>query len=152
MKLPCRRWMVFSLLLAGCLDPVTPVPQPSAPPPAAQSSTSPPNQSPPATERVAATVDTVGTKGKDYGGGPISEPLRQRWRQADRLLLLQVEKAVTDYASIFNEGKYPASHEEFMEKVVQEFKLQLPSLPPGERYVYDPETRKLMIERPVANP
>ena len=40
------------------------------------------------------------------------------------------------------------SHEEFMEKIVQANNIRLPELPEGHRYLYDPTTNELMVERP----
>ncbi len=103
---------------------------------------------PPQMERVKATIDTVGTKGKDYGDGPIATPLSLRWRIPDKVVLLYVQHALNLYYGL--EGHYPATHEEFMEKVVKANMLKLPDLPPGQRYIYDPETRELMVEREKA--
>lgn len=109
--------------------------------PAAAEAPSPPPQM----ERVKATMDTVGTKGKDYGEGPLATPLSLRWRIPDKVVLLYVQHALELYNGL--EGHYPATHEEFMEKVVKANMLKLPDLPPGQRYIYDPETHELMVER-----
>jgi hypothetical protein len=105
---------------------------------------------PPQMERVKATMDTVGTKGKDYGEGPIATPLSLRWRLADKIVLLEVQNALNLFWGF--EGRYPATHEEFMQKVVKDNNLKLPELPPGQRYVYDPETHELMVEREAKAP
>ena len=47
-----------------------------------------------------------------------------------------------------SEGRNPESHEEFMEKIVKFNQIKLPELPPGHKYVYDPATEQLMVERP----
>jgi hypothetical protein len=96
--------------------------------------------------RVPATADTVGTKGKDYGGGPITEPIRQRFRIEYDVQL----KLVTHALQLYNaeHGRYPATHEEFMKDIVEANAIRLPDLPPGQRYVYDPKTHTLMVERP----
>ena len=39
-------------------------------------------------------------------------------------------------------------HEEFMEKIVTFNQIELPALPPGHRYVHDPKSERLMVERP----
>jgi len=138
------RLVALSLLLpcAGCFDAL----QPASPPPAAPQT--PPPPVPTITERVKATPETVGTKGKDYGGGIITEPLSQRWRIEDNLRLKLVKPALDLYVAL-NDGRYPSSHEEFMEKVIKANNLKLPDLPPGQRYVYDVETHELMVERQV---
>jgi hypothetical protein len=110
-------------------------------PTAAEAAPSPPPQM----ERVKATMDTVGTKGKDYGEGPIATPLSLRWRIPDKVTLLTVQHCINLYWGL--EGHYPATHEEFMEKVVAANMIKLPDLPMGQRYVYDVETHELMVER-----
>lgn len=45
-------------------------------------------------------------------------------------------------------GEAPRTHDEFMTKIVQEQQITLPQLPAGHRYVYDPQTEQLMVERP----
>jgi hypothetical protein len=111
----------------------------------------PPNPVPTVTERVQATPENVGVKGKEYGGGIITEPLAQRWRVQDRIVMDQVKKAL-DLHHALNDGRYPATHDEFMEKVIRANNLKLPDLPPGQRYLYVPETHELMVERTVAAP
>ncbi len=90
----------------------------------------------------------VGKKGRGYGGGIITEPIRQRFLIQDRLILGQVKHAINLYKAQDPRNKGPRSQEEFMEKIIQANNLRLPELPRGERYVYDPETEKLMVERP----
>ena len=90
----------------------------------------------------------VGKKGRGYGGGIITEPIRQRFLLQDRLTLDQVKHAMKLYRAQDPRGKGPRSQEEFMEKIIHVNNLRLPELPRGERYVYDPKTEKLMVERP----
>ena len=47
-----------------------------------------------------------------------------------------------------NEEHAPRTHQEFMEKIIDANHRQLPTLPAGQRYVYDPSTEELMVERP----
>jgi hypothetical protein len=44
-------------------------------------------------------------------------------------------------------GSNPKTHDEFMSKIIQENNIQLPELPPGDKYVYDPEKGELMVEK-----
>jgi hypothetical protein len=122
--------------------------QPSTPKPAPPPAPAPPV--PTVTERVKATGETVGVKGKEYGGGIITEPLAQRWRMQDRIIMQHVDYALKLYQA--DQGRYPATHEEFMEKIVRGNNLKLPDLPPGQRYLYDVETHELMVERTVPAP
>jgi hypothetical protein len=137
-------WLVTALFCLGCIDPQAPAPQQPAPP----TVSGPPSGQPvvKSMEKVKATVDTVGTKGKDYGGGIITEPIRQRFRLEDRLLLLTVDQAMNLYHA--ENGRYPASHDEFMKVIIQANQIKLPLLPEGQTYVYDPQTHTLMVERP----
>ena len=52
------------------------------------------------------------------------------------------------YKAIDPENKGPRSHEEFMERIIKENAIELPILPDGHRYRYDPESEDLLIERP----
>jgi hypothetical protein len=61
---------------------------------------------------------------------------------------IMVPQALQLYAA--TEGNYPKTHQEFWEKVIvaNQLETQLPQLPEGHRYVYDPEKKELMVERP----
>ena len=39
-----------------------------------------------------------------------------------------------------SEGNCPKTQEEFMDKIIKENNLQLPTLPAGQSYFYDPST------------
>lgn len=104
-----------------------------------------------AMQRVEATVGTVGTRGRSYGGGIVSEPVSQLFKQKDRIQLMQLEQALKLYKA--EHGALPRSHEEFMQKIVnnRQYGIRLPELPPGHRYVWDPKQGKLLVERPAAS-
>lgn len=88
----------------------------------------------------------VGEKGRNYGGGLITEPASQYWKAKERIAFkVQIPKAMQLYKA--TNGKAPKTHEEFMEKIIKPGRINLPMLPPGRRYVYDPKTEKLMVER-----
>jgi hypothetical protein len=127
------------VFFSGCMDLLKPAPPQPAPPP---------TPVPTVTERVQATPENVGVKGKEYGGGIITEPLAQRWRVQDRLVMQNVDYALKLYQA--DQGRYPATHDEFMEKIIRANNLKLPDLPPGQRYLYVAETHELMVERTVA--
>lgn len=99
-------------------------------------------------ERVVADTG-VGEKGRGYGGGIITEPVRQYFRAPQMVVFdIQIPQAMNLYkASNNNQG--PASHEEFMTQIIQANQINLPKLPPGEKYIYDPEAEQLMVERPA---
>ena len=106
------------------------------------------NEAPPAGQNVIRRVAEVGVgeQGRGYGGGIITEPLRQRFRIQHQLMFLQVDQALKLFKA--QEDRSPNSHEEFMKKIIKPNQLALPKLPQGHRYVYDPELKKLMVERP----
>ena len=96
-------------------------------------------------ERQVAEVG-VGKKGRNYGGGVVSEPIRAMFRTEQRMQLLQVRQALDLYKA--SNGYFPKTHEVFIKDIIEVNSIQLPELPDGERYVYDPETSELMVERP----
>ncbi len=118
---------------------------------AATGKTPPPNTpaASAATEQVEATVNTVGTRGRSYGGGIVTEPVSQLFKQKDRIHLMQLEQAIKLYKA--EHGRLPQTHEEFMRKIVNnpQYGIRLPELPPGHRYVWDPKQEKLLVERPA---
>jgi hypothetical protein len=155
-----RRVWLLAVVLPGCLvllgceppppaaqnNAASPAPPPPpgavAPPPAVET---PP---PPATETVKAEAG-VGIQGRslDEYEGVIVTPVKSlfAFKQA-AVFNIQIPEAL----KLFNatESRNPMSHEEFMEKIVQANNIRLPELPPGERYLFDPATNELMVERP----
>ena len=102
-----------------------------------------PEQSKP--KREEAKVG-VGEKGRSYGGGIITEPASQYWKAKERIAFnIQIPKALQLFKA--TNGSAPKSHDEFMEKIIKAGRIELPKLPPGRRYIYDPKTEKLMVER-----
>jgi hypothetical protein len=91
----------------------------------------------------------VGKKGRGYGGGMITTPIAAYFSIRERLAFDQVAHAMDLYKATNEHG--PKSHEEFMEKIIRENGIKLPQLPAGERYLYDPQTEQLMVERPDPN-
>lgn len=88
----------------------------------------------------------VGEKGRNYGGGLITEPASQYWKAKERIAFnIQIPKAMQLFK--LTNGSAPKSHDEFMEKIIEPGRIELPQLPPGRRYVYDPKSEKLMVER-----
>ena len=61
-------------------------------------------------------------------------------------MIMQMDEAMKLYKA--TEGHAPRTQEEFMDKIIKANSLQLPKLPEGHRYVYDPSTEKLLVERP----
>jgi hypothetical protein len=59
---------------------------------------------------------------------------------------VQIPGAMKNYKAL--NGSAPKTQEEFMEKIIKEHGIQLPQLPPGQRYVYKPEQEDLFVEHP----
>lgn len=99
------------------------------------------------TERVEAGVG-VGEKGRKTEGGLISQPVSTYFKTKERLTFMNVDRAMQIYKATPS-GKGPATHEAFMTDIIEFNKIQLPQLPAGHRYIYDPEKEQLMVERPA---
>ena len=89
----------------------------------------------------------VGTKGQGYGGGIVTEPIHVYFRQREQIEFSKISYAMNLFKA--TNDRVPNSHEEFMEKIIQENGIALPQLPPEQSYLYDPQTGQLMVQRPV---
>jgi hypothetical protein len=87
---------------------------------------------------------SVGRRGRNIGGGIITEPIRQRFLIEDRLTFLNEKKAMDLFHAVHNRS--PESHDEYWSEIVDANGLQFPELPAGQRYVYDPQQAQLMVE------
>lgn len=104
-------------------------------------------------ERVTADVG-VGQRGRtldQYQGGierMIVEPARTLFAVRERMVFsAQIPQALQLYKA--TNGRGPISHEDFMRDIVQANNIRLPDLPPGQRYIYDPTSEELLVERPA---
>lgn len=140
------------LASGGCGSPSASSPSASAPsataPQAPQAPAAP--ATPPATERVVAEVG-VGQKGRrldqDHVVDAIAMPAKTLFAVKERAVFeIQIPHAMNLFKA--TEGRGPKSHQEFMDKIVTFNQIQLPELPPGHKYVYDPQSEELMVERP----
>jgi hypothetical protein len=109
----------------------------------------------PATEQVPAAVG-VGKSSQRFDQYQsdsvqkiVSTPAREYFRVSERITFDRIKHDLELYKAM-HDGKGPQSHEEFMREIVEPAQIELPELPPGQRYVYNPETEELMVERPVA--
>jgi hypothetical protein len=103
----------------------------------------------PATETVEAKAG-VAKQGRslDNESGIVVEPVKQLFAFKEKSVFdFQIKPALDLYKA--TNGKGPQTHEEFMEQIIKANNLQLPELPAGQRYVYDPATEMLMVERPA---
>jgi hypothetical protein len=103
----------------------------------------------PAVERVQAKVG-VGEKGRslDEYEGMIVTPAKSLFAFKERAVFdMQIPKTLQMYEA--TNGRKPPTHEAFMKDIIEAGMIQLPKLPPGQRYVWDPDKGELMVEKPV---
>lgn len=87
----------------------------------------------------------VGRKSQQIeGGGYLPTVIRARFRAEERINLANAQYALKLYKA--QHGRGPKTHEEYMEEIIRANRINLPELPPGQRYIYDPETEELMVE------
>jgi hypothetical protein len=99
-------------------------------------------------ERVKAEKG-VGIKGRslDEHQGMLVTPAKAYFSVRERVVFeIRLPDALNKYKALNGNG--PKSHDEFMAQIIDANQIQLPELPAGQRYVYDPEKEELMVERP----
>jgi type IV secretory pathway VirB10-like protein len=123
-----------------------PAPETKTPdaPPAAANAPETPSPISPGTEEVKAEAG-VGAKGKGYGDGIIATPCSVYFQMRERIFFDHMTHAMQLFKAL--EGHAPRSEKEFMEKIIKENGIQLPTLPPGESYRYDSSVGELMVVR-----
>jgi hypothetical protein len=111
-------------------------------------------QEPAQAEETSGTVRekanaNSGVQGRGYGGGIITEPVHQYFGARAKIQLDHMEHALTLYKAD-HDGQPPKTEAEFMKVIIEANRVELPKLNEllGEKYVYDPKTGELMIQRP----
>ena len=104
---------------------------------------------PPTQQEVAGVGSGIKGRSLDDPGvvKMIAEPARAYFTMREKLIFDNMDHALQLYKA--SEGEGPKTHEEFMEKIINANQIKLPRLAPGSRYVYNPMTEKLLVERPV---
>ena len=137
-----QRWLL-SLLLgvalwvanAGC-DALFPLEDQSTPGEAVSDS--------PETPEARPAQVGVGAKG-DYGPGLITTPASAYWKTREKIAFeIHIPKALQLYKAL-GDGSGPKSHEAFMSEIIAANRIQLPELPEGQVYRYDPDTEQVMV-------
>jgi hypothetical protein len=142
------RLLVSSMFawLSGC-GPVKEMPDPSVAdsPPTNRDST---QSSAPEPPRKAETG--VGIAGRslqqEHGiGQMIAQPAATLFKVREKVVFeIQLPQAVALFQA--TEGRLPESHEEFVAKIIDANRIQLPKLPPGQTYRYRPDLGELWVE------
>jgi len=143
---------------APAVQPLPPSPPPTLAP-ATGPELAPPAQATPAAvpgptpaadmERVKAEKG-VGVKGRslDEHEGVLVTPAKAYFSVRERAVFeMQIPQALKLFKA--TNGNGPKTHEEFMAQIIDANQIQLPELPAGQRYVYDPEKEELQVERPA---
>jgi len=142
-----HRFLYFTFSIASCVTIAGCEPMPTAtnpPPPAVQTPT----------ESVKAQVG-VGAKGRSLDnetgvGKMISTPVSALFAVKERVAFdIQIPSALNLFRA--SEGRFPKSHEEFMEKIVKANQIKLPELPAGMVYRFNTELGELWVDPVDAN-
>jgi hypothetical protein len=79
-----------------------------------------------------------GKKGQSLqGGGYLSVATGTRFWAENQMTLNMIRKNMDLYQA--EHGEYPKTQEEFMQKIIEEGLIELPELPEGYEYFYDPK-------------
>ena len=63
------------------------------------------------------------------------------------MFTIQIPEFIRAY-KFEHDMKGPKSNEEFMEKIIKKYGIELPTLPPGHKYWYDAKDEELKVLRP----
>ncbi len=147
------RWSGLSLMLVvllGCgKESARPASQPK---PALVDEQTPPPP-PPVVAKTPETVQVkaeagVGDKGHGYGQGLVATPVAAYFSTKERMAFdIQIPEAMKLFKA--TEDRLPKSQEEFMSKIIEANHINLPTLPAGHRYLYDPKQGELMVQQPA---
>ncbi len=121
-------------------------PQPNQP--AAQSQPAgqaQPAQGPSGQEEMMTLGANTGVQGQGYGGGLITEPVHEFFSMRNLITWDQIKHDMDIWQAIHN--RWPKNAQEFQKEILEPANIELPELPPGNRYVYDPKTGELMVAR-----
>lgn len=102
-----------------------------------------------ASERVKADVKATKRGRMDKADGGYLHVVVTARNYAKNALAFDQIKHAMDLWSAMHDFEKPATHEQFMEEIIQANQIQLPVLPEGHRYIYDPKLGELMVERPA---
>ncbi|HAN96095.1 MAG TPA: hypothetical protein DCQ98_01060 [Planctomycetaceae bacterium] len=125
---------------------------PTAPGAAAASGTAPSEGEQAAGTSVVAGVG-VGRNGHAYGNDPLTLPAATYWRAKEKIAFeIAIPHALQLYKANDIDGRGPETHEIFMREIVEANRIEMPKLPDGLHYRYDPQTEQLMVESDTNSP
>ena len=78
-------------------------------------------------------------------GKLIAQPALTLFQTKEKVVFeIQIPQAMEIYRA--TDGEYPATHEDFMAKIIKANNILLPKLPAGQEYRYRPEEHQLWVE------
>ncbi|HZZ28544.1 MAG TPA: hypothetical protein VFE46_11125 [Pirellulales bacterium] len=87
----------------------------------------------------------VGKQGSGYGGGLITEPVHEFFVGRDKITFeIQIPHQLQLWKAE-NNNRNPKNFEEYKRVILDPCGVDLPELPPGKRYLYDPKTGDLLV-------
>jgi hypothetical protein len=95
----------------------------------------------------------VGIKGRslDEYEGVVVTPVKTLFAAREKIVFdVQIPEMLKLFKATDPRGEGPQSHDQFMKEVIEANNIKLPQLPDKHRYLYDPKTEQLMVERPKA--
>jgi len=171
--------MAGALLIGGCTEQSAPAqpqqkasrfkspPKPPEPPPPPDKGPEPPYprggkmqlKSDPlgGPARVEDTTQVKAAVGAGAKGRSLEDPKLVQMIVTPAVVLFRVEERLAYEAKVpyalklyeAEHGRKPKTHEEFVEQILKPNQINLPELPPGHRYIYDPQAGELMVEKPA---
>lgn len=116
--------------------------------PDADGEAAPSEEEPEMISEVAAVGD--GRKAQAVtGDNVLSVPVAAFFRTGERVVFeIEIPRDMKTFKALDPDGKGPKSHDEFMKEIIEKNETELPELPEGHKYRYDPETELLMVDRP----
>jgi hypothetical protein len=134
--------VLLTAVIAGCGG--EPAEEATAPTRAAATTTEsqPTPPTPPLTIEAKAGV---GKQGRGYGNDIITAPIRAKFLVEQTLIYKTTIIPLLNTFKATN-GRFPNSHEEFMQKIIKDYDVVLPELPEGDTYKYNPETHTLEVQ------
>jgi len=130
-------------LVIGCFKPPQPPEEPAALQPAAAAQPTEIRQFDPAAGKRVVDPERPVTD-------PITGPLVVLQNAREKIPQLAIQHAVNLFQAA--EGRYPASFEEFMSRIIQENRINLPQLPQGLNWEYDVDAHQLLVVQSPADP
>jgi hypothetical protein len=87
--------------------------------------------------REFTAKDPVKGRRSRAAGGYLGAVGATRFYAEHQMIINNINYALKLFEA--SEGRYPQSHEEFMDKIIRANNIQLPELVEGEEYIYVPE-------------